>query len=480
MTRNPPPLIRYVAVDTYANIVNNYLSGMTDYSMAYATDLQCSLTKINGELVNANAELRATPLRCATFGDSTANIGIGNTDCAVFDAAFPASGGTFLSYELSKWCLYQFYPMAKIVANGGVSGDTTTMMLARDNSAYSATRKSIVDVISLSPDVVFLRGGSINNLTTITPATYDSIVATCYAEHVLIINKFVSSGIPVVDVGFYGYSGSVATYPDLVRSAILTLNSMIYSYILSLKNRTVVFLNHGLCTATGNLLSGASNDGIHLNIYGSRILGKAESNIISIMFGKSVGYRFSGSNLMLNPSFINTSSVSYGIAPYGYSASASNATLANAKLETIDGKLYWTVEVTPTSATNSATILMPFNASTFGIVANDILGFEVDTFISAIDGVSAPPAVTGLYVRNDIYKSGAGRLVPNETVTAMGGFPGVYNAHTSFSYKCQEPSANLTSSSSAPFLFGTGTTTPYKIGICMPRLVKLGVAAVTN
>lgn len=424
--------------------------------------------------------LRSTPLRCATFGDSTANVGLGNTDCAVFDAVFPPSGPTVLSYELSKWNVYQFYQQAKMVANGGISGETTTQMLARDSAAYSATRKSIGDVLNLYPDVVFLRGGSINNLTPITAGNYDATIATCYAEHVKILNKLISGGVAVIDEGLFGYSGGAATYPDLVRSAIVKLNAMFGDYVESLDKANVVFLEHGLCDATGSLLPAASNDGIHLNMYGARLLGKVEARVLENLFGVSSGPRFAGSNLISNPLFASTGAVGYGVAPTGYSATGSNATLANAKLEVIDGKLYWTVEVTPTTTTNSVTITMPFDVTTFGIVANDVFGFEVDTFIAGIDGISAPPAVTGLYVRNDIYKSGAGRLVPCETIAAMGGFPEAYKAHTSFSYKCQEASAALTNSSSAPFLFSTGALTPYKVGIACPRLVKLGAALVSS
>lgn len=428
----------------------------------------------------ASLGLRSVPLRVATFGDSTANIGLGNTDCAVFDAVFPGAGPTVLSYELSKWCAYQFYPQAKAVANGGVSGETTAQMLARDTAVYSATRKSIGDVLNLSPEVVIVRGGSINDLTPITAANYDTTVSTCYANHIRILDRLMSAGVAIIDEGFFGYSGATATYPELVRRALVSLNSSIRQYIESLDRPNVAFLSVGLCASDGNLLTAASNDGIHLNMYGGQVVGAAEGRALELMFGTSSGPRFPGTNIISNPLFASTGSVGYGIAPTGYSASGTNATLANAKLEVIAGKLYWTVEVTPTSAANSVSVLTPFDVTTFGIVANDIFGFEMDTYAASIDGASAPPNITGLYVRNDIYKTAAGRLVPSETVAAMGGFPTVYRAHTSFSYKCQEASAALSNSSSCPFYFGTGTMTPYKVGIAAPRLVKLGVAAATN
>ena len=424
--------------------------------------------------------LRTTPLRVATFGDSTANVGLGNTDNAIFDAPFPASGPTIVSYELSKWSVYQRYPQAKMVANGGISGETTTQMLARDSAAYSATRKAITDVLALAPDVVILRCGSINSLTPITPANYDATIATTYAEHCRIVQRFLSAGVAVVDEGLFGYSGAVATYPDLVRSALVTLRGMYRDYIASLDKPHAVYLDAGLCDATGNYISGASNDGVHLNMYGSQVLAAVEAQALTLLFGASSGPRFPGANLIGNALFANTGSVAYGTAPTGYSATGNNATLANAKLEVIDGKVYWTVEVTPTTASNGVTLNTPFDVTAMGIAANDVLGFEMDVFAAGLDGVSAPPAVTGCYVRNDIYKSGAGRFVPCETVTVMGGFPGPYKAHVSFAYRCQESSAALTASSNCPFLFNTGSLAPFKVGIAHPRLVKLGVAALSN
>jgi lysophospholipase L1-like esterase len=424
--------------------------------------------------------VRNTPVRCATFGDSTSNVGLGNTDNAIFDAPFPASGPALVSYELSKWSVYQFYPQAKMVANGGISGETTTQMLARDNAAASATRKAIADVINLAPDVVFLRCGSINSITGITSGNYSSVVATTYAEHIRILNRFRAAGIPTVDIGILGYSGSVAANPDLVRQALVELNNMYAAYYAALNSRTAVWMHPGLCDSAGFLNPLASNDGIHLNMYGAQWLGALEAKALTTLFGPSAGPRFPGANLLLNPLFSATGSVAYGVAPTGYSASATNATLANGKLEEIDGEVFWTVEVTPTTTAPSVTLLVPFNVTTFGIAANDVLGYEIAVFASNLAGTGAPPAITGYYVRNDIYKSGAGRFVPCETLTAFGGFPGPYKAHVSFAYRCQEASAALTSSSSAPVLFSTGSLTPFKIGISCPRLVKLGLPAVTN
>ena len=71
-----------------------------------------------------------------------------------------------------------FYPQAYLVASGGISGQTTTQMVARDTASYTADRFATTDVINLAPHVVILRGGSINDLLTITSGTSAAAIAT--------------------------------------------------------------------------------------------------------------------------------------------------------------------------------------------------------------------------------------------------------------------------------------------------------------
>jgi lysophospholipase L1-like esterase len=420
--------------------------------------------------------LRTTPVRCATFGDSTASVGAGGHDNGIFDAAFPASGATTINYELAKWTVHGFYPQAKMIANGGIPGETTPFMVTRDAASYTTTRKAIIDILNLSPNVVFLRCGSINDLLVITPASYDATIAQCYNNHVRIISRFRAAGVALIDVGIFGYSGTAASYPDLVRSALITINNMLEAYFASLNDTSCIFIRHGLHDAAGFFIPAACDDiGVHLNIYGARLLGEIEAKALERLFGPSAGTRFPGTNLITNAVMGLTSSVGYGIAPNGYTATGGNATLANGKIEDIDGKTYWTVEVTPTTTAPYVTLAIPFTPASYGIVANDLLGFEMDVLATNIAGTGAPPETVGLYVRNDIYKTGAGRFIPSEALSIFGTLPGKYKAHTSFVYRCQEASAALSASSTALFYYATNSLTPFKVGIAHPRLVKLGV-----
>ena len=425
--------------------------------------------------------VRTTPLRVATFGDSTANVGSTTTDISYYTAPFPASGATVVSGEYAKFSAHLYYPMTKLVANGGVSGETTAQMLARDTAGASATRKAITDILALSPDVVLLRGGSINDITGATSATADSLVAATFANHVTILNRLLSGGVAVIDSGIYGYSGGAA-YPDVVRSVLMRINALISEYISSLNNQMIRFndLTGVIRDSSGAYLSGMSNDGTHLNLRAGLLQGQAEAALLTAMFGRSAAKRFVGQNLIPNALFASTSAVSYGTVATGYSCASTNATIANAKIESIDGKLYQTVEITPNAAGANAIIYVPFDVTTFGIVANDIYGSEVDWFVEGMAGAAAPTP-TLLYVRNDIYKSGAGRFVVADTsaIFAATGQKRI-SGHSSFSLQIQEPSANLTSGSAFPFMFQTNDMTPFKLGISQPRFVKLGQTVLTG
>lgn len=415
--------------------------------------------------------MRQSVLRVATFGDSTATVVTGNTDISFYDAPFPASGATVIGPDLAKYCTGHYYPQARLVACGGITGETTTQMLARDNIAGSATRRAIADVLNLYPDVVLLRAGSINNIAGITPATYAATISTCFSEHVTIINRFLAGGTTVIDEGIFGYSSAAATYPDLVRQALLELNTKFREYAASLNRFDLQFINTGLCDATGSYLPNMSGDGVHLSINGEMTLAKNEARVLTALFGESKGSQFKGVNLLLNPLFSASSVLAAGTVATGYVCTGTNATVANGKIEDIDGAIYQTYEITPTASAALGSIAIPFNPTTFGIVANDLLGFEVNVIVQALDG-SSPPIPTEFYVRNDIYKTAAGRVIASEFTGTYSALDKQIKSRMGLLYRCQEASAALSVSSAAYFTYKTDEIKAFKIGISAPRLVR--------
>lgn len=450
-----------------------YGLGLGGNLVNYETNPVTERTKVLAGDVPVAVPDRTSPVRVATFGDSTANVGAGNTDYGVLTAPFPASGATSLSGEWAKFGLHQYYPPARIVANGGISGETTAQMLARDTAAYSAARKAITDILNLSPDVVLLRAGSINDLAgTVTPANIDSVVAATFAAHVEIIERLLSGGVYVIDEGIFGYSG-VAANPDTVRVALMRLNAMYKTYAET-SGRAICYLDlTGIVRdSAGNYLPNVSNDGTHLNMLGGELLSELEGKTLQGLFGYPSAITYPGNNLIANPMLAITTDQAWGKVATGYSLVPTNASRANAKIETINGIRMQTTEFTPNAVGASVTAYLPFDPTVMGIVANDIFGMEMYWMIEALDGGIAPTP-SSIYVRGDIYKNAAGRVVFEDRSSIMAPFAKTREMrHSAMRIQIQEPSANLTTGSVFSLLFTTNDMRPFKLGVGGARFVK--------
>lgn len=423
--------------------------------------------------------IRTTPVRVAVFGDSTANYnGNAGQDQTVLTAPFPTTGNTTqITISGDRMTVQSFYPVAYNVANGGISGQTTAQMLARDSLAASSTRKAITDVIDLKTDVVFLKGGSINDISTVTSGTLAATIAATYANHILIIERFLSAGIPVVDEGFYGYSGSGATDVASTKSAIVQLNAMYKTFAQTYPGRVffIDFLNL-LSDSTGTYLANVTTDGTHLSTQGAHITGRAEAIVLTSLFGKSATRRFQGINLQTNTLFSNTSTSGIGVQAAGYSLGASSATLANAKIEIIDGRVWQTVEMTNTSAGSFNAIYLPWSPASLGIIAGDVYGIEFDFYAANLVG-GPPPAPLYINARVTTVKNGAGTLSFDALQPSIPiPFNEAYIGHATVGpFQMPESSSNLLNTGSTIFFaYTTNALTSYKIGISMPRIVKLG------
>ena len=95
------------------------------------------------------------PVRVATLGDSQANtnspVYVSNattdaktTDVTTARSAVWNSGTITLRQYGRKWAVQWFYPQAYLVANGGISGETTTALLARDAAAAELGHRAVV------------------------------------------------------------------------------------------------------------------------------------------------------------------------------------------------------------------------------------------------------------------------------------------------------------------------------------------------
>lgn len=446
--------------------------------------LQNKLVPVNG--------LRTYPVRVATFGDSTAVAGnLQNTPTLtsvdttkVLSSTWQSATKTF-GFALNRYALHLFYPQAYLVASGGIAGQTTTQMVARDTASYTADRFATTDVINLAPHVVILRGGSINDLVSLTSGTAAAAIATTYANHILLINRFLSAGIFVIDEGICGFTNgtaNTATDQAVTRAALVTLNSMYAAYANTLPSMIEFNDPIGLtCDATGAYLTGISTDGTHTNAYGQMLVAKAQSMILSRQFGASTGTRYQGTNIVTNALMANATS---GNAT-GFTLAASVATVANKKIEVIGGKVFQTGEWTMGAGSNVCTINMPFNPTAMSITSGQLFGFEFDVYIAGLNGYVPTLASSSVYgqVRFD-DTVGSGAIYVNAlSATDFGSvINGIIGHVTIPPIQVDDTSANLLASSRFQVIVNIPTGDAghiLKIGVANPRIVKLGQAVTT-
>lgn len=413
--------------------------------------------------------LRHLPIRGVigmdSIGEQTSG---GPTNVEFIDTVFPATGNiNSFGFNVTQSAVRHYYPLFELVGDVGIGGQTTTQMLARDNLAYSTTRKSISDSIDLAPHVAILSAG-VNNLSSITPGTYASIVATCYSEHVAIINRYLTGRVRVIDEGIFGYSASTATYPDLVRAALLELNAMFAAFAKVTPG--VAYIPSPLCDKNGNFIAGVSTDGIHPNLNGGNIRGAGIGKALILLFGRCDSARFAGKNLTPNPLFSATGAQSYGKVATGVTIGYSNVTLSNAKIEARKGRLFQLVDAAPTATGNLVTMTIALDPSTWAKSAGDILEYEIDLLLESLDGSSGPPAPTDFYIRLDLQKTGAGKIYATEFASRYAAVRDPIDGHVS--YKVKLPEASSVIGVAQIYLkFQTDSLAGYRVGISAPRII---------
>lgn len=429
--------------------------------------------------------LRSTPVRVGTLGDSTANIGTLSSptsqDISLVTAPFPASGRTSLGLDSNKWLLGHIYPMAYPVANCGISGESSAQIVARDNLSATTTRRAISDLINLRPDVVLLRGGSINDLMGLSAGQVAAQVAASYANHVAIISRLLTSSAVVIDEGIYGFSnGTANTAADqaATRSALTQLNALFKAFAANSAGRVVFIdpIESGISDATGAYINGASTDGTHLGTYGQYLNAVSEAAILTKRFGPSAKVRYPGVNLIANSLMSATGSQAYGTVATGYIIGASNSTRQNAKVEIINGVPFQTCEYVGTSNPNSGSIYMPLSIATMGISANDQFGFEFSYLVQGVSSSILPTPTTSLACRLEVRKTSNGIVACDMLQPSQAGsipIPGGWMGRCVFN-PIQIPEASASIDLSNLFIsFDTTELATYKLGVSEPRMVKL-------
>jgi hypothetical protein len=349
-------------------------------------------------------------LRVVTFGDSTANVGRIHSSTAVPINAVAVSGSDTVGIgEMAIWALPVHFPMAQLIGHFGIDGQDTSLMLADDRQApFTGQPMAIQDVINIAPNLVILRGGSINDLQGATSSNIGAVVANCVANHRQIVQRMVDGGLKVLDCGIFGYGdGSLANAgsPGSVRSALLQVNNALATMAGEFGNavRYVSPLN-ALHDASGRFLPGMTNDGIHLSLAGGLAQARLEADVIAPWLGAGTGTAYPGTNLMVNANMQSTGGP--GVTPVGYSAFGFDNVVDNQQVESIGGKTFFTVRVTLPAAGSYVVMRLPFALA--GLGANEVIGCEFDFFFDRLSG--SVPRLVEVDARQD-FAWGGGTVV---------------------------------------------------------------------
>ena len=447
------------------------------------------------------ADNRMSPLKIATYGDSTAVYGDtqspANNDTKIATAPMPGVGATTLSRFFDKCALPLLYPMAELVQNCGVSGRTCATMISDETIVSTISTRKVIDADNQSPDVIIFRGVSVNDFDSavypLTQVAYDTIVN----NYKLVLSRIMATGAFVIASGIFGWSKGRPGYPadvdgDNTRAAIMRIDADIKGYVenLNMPSQIVYLSSVGInCDSTGAFLPGHTllSDGVHLSAIGGLARAVEEKNILEAAFGKSRTYLRIGKNLVLNPLFATNGTGGTGVTATGFTwTNTVNCARQNGKIEIINGQSWSTMELL-TTATGSTGVdmIMPYNPTAGGttplnIAINDLYGFEVDYMLQNMS-TNSIMHLTTLYMRVQTYDvTNSFRVIMEEkfnNTTDIGSLiPGGLNIHFSTPIiKFQEAAAAYGTSSTWIITMACDSVAGQvlKVGISNPRIVKL-------
>lgn len=445
---------------------------------------------------------RTTPLRVATFGDSRADVGGNNAGCNITDqSTYTTTFALKVAHNIQpeKWMLPAYYQQAYLVANGGIGGETTANMVARDTAASSTTRRSISDVIATRPEVVILRGASINNfITAANSGNWSSLADTAISEHKTIINRFLAAGIFVIDEMDIGTDGTGATSLPHVLLALQKCNAAYKDYAATLPGKVAFLDLTGITTdSTGLMLSGMAltdGQGRHASIYAQSLIAKEEAKILASRFGVAMNTRYQGINAMKNATVTGLSMTDnslfasfdpaaggYG-APRGFTIGANgNGTRQNGRVEVIEGKNYYVVECAASATGSLLSTYCPIDTTNFTPAVGDIYAFEMDYVVGGVTNPSYTPAISALIGRFDFTTGGNTINLSNQTSQACPAMPvsGWFKGRIVTQPFVFPADTAALSAVEAYLSITVSEVTTWKLGICNPRLVKLGQPVTT-
>ena len=213
VTYGPYPMGGSVLVEVESNSGSSVGWVRSDSIVAESADGAQSLVAGGGKAIPGPIRTGYAQSVLGTFGDSIANISsFANHDLRQISGSSMGSNSDRMGVALNALANGGF----RISFNGGVSGETTTQMLARDAAGGSATRKAITDAATLGIKHLVLSAG-INDLQNPTlpagssSAVIDAAVAASIVNLVKLCQRAMAMGITPHVPALLGYRYAAAS-----------------------------------------------------------------------------------------------------------------------------------------------------------------------------------------------------------------------------------------------------------------------------
>lgn len=479
----------YTAAGSY-ELSGSGLSAVPNQYLAWKSDVvsardPVSAAAVVGAALNAKPRHIPAQIPVATFGDSIANI----SSYANFDLR-QISGGAFSSnpdrmgvalMRLSNGAL-------RVSANCGVSGDTTTQMLARDAAGASATRKALTDAMTIGCRHIVISAG-INDLQNpalpggSSASTIASTVSASVSRMTQVLRRAVSMGMIPHLPALLGYrydatngtSGGTNTLANVqtTQAAIALWNSQMSAVVQAAGGALGYWYDSFrplIVDSSGAWFTGMDQgDGLHPSENATNIIyAEVARNILALenVSGVSPFAYPQGVNLFANADFSASSAgVATGVNPY---VAVGTGTLSN-QIITWRGQQWQESVLTPTGLDGNGNVSVQMDLTYSAPTTGDVLGGEISIYIDDGAGNPAPifqylarmrcnanfadcpnfnPTISPKVLRTTVID---GRYVPNPIVA---------------------PAAVTTSVISVMALTNQ-LLTPIRLRIARPRVVKL-------
>lgn len=464
-------LVGYKRADgTERGIATTQTNPVTGGIRVSAGDKQYGLSPV---LFPANGQIKY-----ASYGDSIANV----SSLANFDLRQITGVLNISAERMGAWIGGQSNGLIRLVANCGVSGKTTTQMLAREALGASATRKAIADIVTTGAqfavnsfginDIKGLAGGA-------AQAAIDAVVATLVANSATILKKQRANGIYPITTSLFGYSESAATASEIAtrQAAVKQANAALSALITSVGGELGSYVDvwELVADSTGAWKAGLDQgDGLHPGANGCAIIYAKVIDEILACVGVTALPKFAygqQSNLFTNPDFsASAAGTATGLNIY---TGVGTCTLAKSIVDW-RGQTWQEVIVTPTAldGNGNASVSIDITIPNAAIALNDVLGGEISVYVD--DGAGNAPAVFQWLARlrtNTVY---ADMPLYSPTINPKVLYQKPIDQRVAFNPIVSPAATPATCLISVIAM--ANSLTPFRVRIALPRAFKLPVA----